>query len=166
MLERLVGHHRPEVGAADADVDHVADAFAGVALPCAAPDPVGEIGHLVQNGVNLGHHVLAVDDDGRRTRRAQGHVQNGTVLREVDLVTPEHGVDLPAQVAFPGQLQEKLEGFVRDAILRVIEENARGFSRQTLAAVGILREELTEMHVPDSFVVGSEGLPRRAPRQR
>ena len=104
VLERLVGHHRPEVGTADADVDHVADAFAGVTLPCAAPDPVGEIGHLVQHGVNLGHDVLAVNDDRRRSRRAQGHVQNGTVLRDVDLVTPEHGVDSLAQAAFPGQL--------------------------------------------------------------
>ena len=158
MLERLVGHHRPEVGAADADVDHVADAFAGVALPCAAPDPVGEVGHLVQHGVNLGHHVLAVDDDGRRSRRAQGHVQDGAVFRDVDLVAPEHGVDALAQAAFLGQLQEELEGFVRDAILRVIEKDARGLSRQTLAAVGILREELAEMHVPDSSCGG-----RRAP---
>ena len=36
VLERLVGHHRAEVGAADADVDDVADALAGVALPLAA----------------------------------------------------------------------------------------------------------------------------------
>ena len=43
MLERLVGHHRPEVGAADADVDDVANALAGVALPFAAADAVGEI---------------------------------------------------------------------------------------------------------------------------
>ena len=36
VAQRLVGHHRPEVGAADADVDHVADRLAGVALPLAA----------------------------------------------------------------------------------------------------------------------------------
>ena len=63
MLERLVGHHRPEVGAADADVDDVADAFAGVALPRAAADAVREVGHLVEHGVDLGHDVLAVDED-------------------------------------------------------------------------------------------------------
>ncbi len=53
VLERLVGHHRPEVGAADADVDDVADALAGVALPRAAADAVGEVGHLVEHGVDL-----------------------------------------------------------------------------------------------------------------
>jgi hypothetical protein len=33
VLECLVGHYRPEVGAADADVDDVANALAGVTLP-------------------------------------------------------------------------------------------------------------------------------------
>ena len=32
-------------------------------VPVAAADAVGEVGHLVQHGVDLGHHVLAVDDD-------------------------------------------------------------------------------------------------------
>ena len=31
VAQRLVGHHRAEVGAADADVDDVADRLAGVA---------------------------------------------------------------------------------------------------------------------------------------
>ena len=64
MLERFVGHHRPEVGAADADVDDVANALAGVALPVAAADAVAKAGHLVEHGVDLRDDVLAVDDDG------------------------------------------------------------------------------------------------------
>ena len=100
MLEGLVGHHRPEVGAADADVDDVADALAGVALPGAAADAVAEVRHLVEHGVDLGHHVLAVDDDRCAARRAQGHVQDGAVFRDVDLVAPEHGVDARAQAGF------------------------------------------------------------------
>ena len=39
-------------------------ALAGVALPLPAADPVGEVGHLVEHGMDLGHHVLAVHDDG------------------------------------------------------------------------------------------------------
>ena len=75
VLQRLVGHHRAEVRAADADVDDVADALAGVPLPSAAADAVGEVGHLVEHGVDLGHDVLAVDDDrlvpaARAARRA------------------------------------------------------------------------------------------------
>ena len=39
VAQRLVGHHRPEVGAADADVDHVADRLAGVPAPLARRGP-------------------------------------------------------------------------------------------------------------------------------
>ena len=75
VAQRLVGHHRAEVGAADADVDDIANALAGVALPLAAAHAVGESRHLVEHGVDLGHHVLAVDDDrcipsARAARRA------------------------------------------------------------------------------------------------
>ena len=63
MPQRLVRHYRPEVGAADTDVDDVAYGLTGVAPPFAAADAVGEISHLVQHGMNLRHYVLAVDDD-------------------------------------------------------------------------------------------------------
>ena len=53
MLEGLVGHDRAQVGAADADVDDVANALAGVALPGAAANAVGKVGHLVEDGVDL-----------------------------------------------------------------------------------------------------------------
>ena len=97
VLQRLVGHHRPEVGAADADVDDVADALAGVALPRAAADAVGEVGHPVEHRVDVGHDVLAVDDDRRASRRAQRDVQHGAVLGDVDLLAAEHRVDARAQ---------------------------------------------------------------------
>ena len=108
MFERFVRHDRPEVGAADANVNHVADAFAGVALPPAAPDTVAEVGHLVQDGMHLGDNVLAVHEDRGVFRRAQGHVQNGAILREVNLVPPEHRVNALAQAGFGGQFYEQL----------------------------------------------------------
>ena len=107
VLERLVGHHRAEVGAADADVDDVADALAGVALPVAAAHAVGEGRHRVEHGVDVGHDVLAVDHDRRAARGAQGDVQHGPVLGDVDLVAAEHGVDALAQAGLLGQLQSR-----------------------------------------------------------
>ena len=98
VLERLIRHHRPEVGAADADIDDVADAFAGVAFPLAAADAVGEVGHLVEHGMNLRHDVLAVDDDGCASRRTQRHVQDGAIFRDVDFLASKHRVD-PARAA-------------------------------------------------------------------
>ena len=147
MPERFVGHHRPEVGAADADVDDVANALAGVALPRAAAHAVGEVGHLVEHRMDLGHHVLAVHDDGGVPRRAQGDVQHGAILGDVDLVAAEHGVDARAQAGFSGQLHEQLEGFVRDAVLRVIEEQARRLGRQPFAAFGVWAKSSRRCHV-------------------
>ena len=66
VLERLVGHHGPEIRAADADVDDVADALAGVSFPVAAADAVREVAHPVEHRVDLRHHVLAIHDDRMR----------------------------------------------------------------------------------------------------
>ena len=86
--------------------------------------------------------------------RAQGHVQDRPVLRDVDLLPSKHGVDPRSQAGFLGQLDEKLEGFVGDAVLRVVQEEARGLGRHPLAALGIVREELAQMQSSDLLVVG------------
>ena len=147
MSERLVGHDRPEVRAADADVDDVADALAGVALPRAASDAADELGHLVQHGVHLGHHVLAVHEDGGVLRRAQGDVQHGAVLGEVDLVPAEHGINAVAQAGFLGQLHEQLEGPAGDAVLGVVEEEARRLGGHAFAAFGVLAKSSRKCHL-------------------
>ena len=48
VLQRFVGHDRPEVRSADADIDDIADPLAGVAFPGAAAHAIGEIGHPVR----------------------------------------------------------------------------------------------------------------------
>ena len=158
MLQRLVGHYRPQIGAADADVDDVADGLAGMAFPRAASDAVGEIRHPVEHGVDLGHHVLAVHDDGGPSRRAQGHVQHGPVFRDVDSLPAEHGVDPPSQAGFLGQLKEKLEGFVGDPVLRVIQKEAHGLGCHALAALGVVCEKLPEMQIAGLSRSGLQGL--------
>ena len=46
---------------------------------------------------------------------------------------------------FLGQLDEQFERLIRDAILRVIEIKAHSLRRQALAALGIIRKELSQM---------------------
>ena len=82
--KRLVGHHRTEVRAADADVDDVADRLTGVALPLARADAVGERRHAVEHLVDLGDNVYAVDQQRGAPGHAQRHVQHRAVLRDVD----------------------------------------------------------------------------------
>ena len=74
VLECFVGHHRPKVRAADTDVDDVANPLAAVTFPRTAPYTIREVSHLVENSVDLRHDVLAVNDYGCISRRAEGHV--------------------------------------------------------------------------------------------
>ena len=159
--ERLVGHDRPEIGTADADVDDVADPLARVPGPGPAADAIGKVRHPVEHGMNLRHDVLAVDQDRRAARCAQRHVEHGAFLRDVDLLAAEHGVDAGAQAAVLGEADEQRERLVGDAVLRIIEIDARGLERQPFAALRIAREQLAEMHGADAPVVLFERLPGR-----
>src|SRR5689334_882897 len=120
MLERFVSYNRPEIGTAYADVDDVANAFAAVAFPSSAAHAIGKIRHLIKDGVDLGHHVFAVNHDGCSFWRTQCNMQDSTVLRDVDLLAPKHCIDAFAQSGFFSKLQQGLESFVGNAIFRVI----------------------------------------------
>ena len=91
-----------------------------------------------------------------------GHVQDSPLLGHVDLLTPEHRIDPGPQAGFLGQLQQESQGFIGDAVFRVIEVDADGLGGQTLAAFGVVREQLAEVQVADNQVMGFEGLPRGA----
>ena len=85
-----------------------------------------EVGHPVEHGVHVGHDVLAVDHDRRAARRAQRDVEHGAILRDVDLLAAEHGVDAGAQAAVLGQADEQRQRLVGDPVLRIVEIDARG----------------------------------------
>ena len=162
VLERLICHHRPEVGSADADIDDIADAFAAVAFPLAAADTVGEVGHLVEHGVNLRHDVLAVDDDGCASWRTQRHVQDGAIFRDVDFLASKHRVDPGAQPGLFGEVNKQLERLVVDAIFRVIQVDAGSIDGHPLAARRVIREQASQVQDPHRLIVIFEGLPCRA----
>ncbi len=162
MPEGLVGHDRPEIGAADADVDDVADGLAGVAQPGAAAHSLRERGHLVQDGVHPGHDVVPVHHDGGSLRGAQGHVQHGPFLGDVDLLPPEHGVDPGPKPGLLRQLQQQLDGLVGEAVLGVVEIEPHGFGGEALPPARVVFEELAEVQISYLVKMPGEGLPGRA----
>jgi hypothetical protein len=159
VSERFVGHHGTEIGAPDADVDDVANRLAGVPLPRAAPHTVRELSHGVEDGVNLGHHVLAVHHDRGTARCSQGHVENGAVFRHVDLVAPEHGVDALAEAALLGQPTQQHDGLIGDAILGVIEVDPDGLRGQAVATGRVGGEQRPQVTLADVVPVRLERLP-------
>jgi hypothetical protein len=132
-----------------------------VTLPLAAPYAIAKTGHLIEHRMNLRNHVLTVHDDGRSSGGAQSHVQNRSILRDIDLLTAEHRLRSRPQSGFLRKLIKELECFVGDPILGVIEEQAHGFSGHPLTALGIGREKVAEMRFPDLFMMVFQGLPCR-----
>ncbi len=117
ILQRFVGHPGTQVRAANADIDDVAYAPASVAGPGAAAHAVGEVRHLVEHSMHPGYDVLAIDNDALVLRRAQGDMQHGAPLGDVDLVAAKHSVDALAQARGLGQLQQQAQRFSGDTVL-------------------------------------------------
>jgi hypothetical protein len=86
-------------------------------VPLAAADSLAKFAHLVQHSVDFRHHVLTINLNRLVLGCPQRHVQHGTILRDVDMFTAEHGIDPLAQTALAGQLQQKPQGLVGDSIL-------------------------------------------------
>ena len=83
-------------------------------------------------------------------------------LRHIDRVAPKHGIDALTQTRFLGEAQQQLHGFVGDAILGIIEIESCRLGHQSLAALGILIEELAKMQALDRLAMGLERSPSRA----
>ena len=98
------------------------------------PNLLRENGHPVKYCVHLGHDIDAVDENLFALRRAQGEVKNGPILRDVDLPALEHGLDVLTQSALLGELHEKTDRLVGDAVLRVVEVKTGTFDGHPLAA--------------------------------
>ena len=160
--ERFGGHAGPEVGAADADVDDGPDPLAGVAGPLAAPHPVGEPAHLVEDGVDRGNDVLAVDFDALVARRAERDVEDGAVFGDVDVLAGEHRIAelLDAGAASPSA-DEHAQRLGAHPLLRVVDvEVARGHG-EVGAALRIGREQLAQMDVGHRGRMLGQRLPFR-----
>ena len=61
-----------------------------------------EGGHAVEDLVDVGDDVLAVDHERRVARGAQGGVQDGAVLGDVDVLAAEHRLDALGQAGGAG----------------------------------------------------------------
>src|SRR5262249_36829310 len=104
VLERFISHYRPEIRAADADVDDISDALTRVTFPFTAPDAVRKVRHFIEHAVDFGHDVLAIYHG--VPRRAKSDMQDWAVLRNVYLLTTEHRIDSRAQITFFRQFEQ------------------------------------------------------------
>ncbi len=159
--ECLVGHHRAQVGAADADVHDVADGPAGVSPPGAVADLVSEAGHAVEHLVDLRDHVLAVDADHGIAWCTQRRVQDRAILGDVDVLAAEHGLDALDEASLPGEVPQQPQGLVGDAVLGVVEEQSGCLQGQPAASLRVIGEQLSQVTPADVALMLLQGLPGR-----
>ena len=116
--------------------------------------------------MNFRHDVLAVHENARTFGRPQRDVQHGAIFGDVDLLAAEHRLDPRLQSGFLRQLQQQLERFVGDAVLRVIQEQSGGLEGHSLPALGIGGEQFLEVQAFDFPVMRRERFPGRALGER
>ena len=146
-------HPRPEVGAADADIDDVGDAFAGKAAPLAAVHAFAEVLHALEHGANLGRLLLV---------GAQGHVADGALLGMVDRLAGQH-LPFPAvDVGGSGEVVQQGQCFDVDALLGEVEQQAVLAQRKALEAVRVGGEQLAQMQRANGLGVYGKRPPGRS----
>ena len=74
-------------------------------------------------------------------------MQNCALLRNVDFLPAEHGIDSCSQARLLRQLKKEMHRFVGDAVLGVIQVKTNGLDRQTLTALRIIRKKLLQMQL-------------------
>ena len=156
-LERLVGHHRTQVGAADADVDDRLDPPARHAGPLARPHALGEGVPPAQHLVHVGHDILAVHGQRRVGREAEGRVEHGPVLGDVDVLTGEHGVAAGRDPDLLGEAEQRgVDAIVEEVLGEVDEQVARpqGLVRNPGRVVGEVSPKVQVVAVSEAGQLG------------
>ena len=105
------------------------------------------------------HHVVPVDLDVGALGCPERDMEHRSVLRRVDPVTAEHRVDPIAQAGATSEREEERERLVGEPVLRVVEEDARRLGSHSLAPLGVGREQIAEVRVPDRLVMAPQGGP-------
>lgn len=112
-----------QVGTTNTDVDNGLHALASVSLPVTAAHLLGELLHVLQDGVHALDDALTINLHGLVADIAQSCVVDSAVLCEVDVLTLEHGIAKLFQVSLLGKLHQEIKSLVGDEVLGEVEKN-------------------------------------------
>ncbi len=129
--QRQRRHDGAEIRAADADIDDVRDLLARRAFQGAGAHAVGKRTHGIKHGIDVGHDILALDEDGRVGEVAQRRVQHGALFRDVDDLARKHRVALRLDAGVSGKLFQAIKHGVVHRAFGEIEEKV--FERDAVA---------------------------------
>jgi hypothetical protein len=151
--ERRDRHLRPQIAAADADVDDVAQGQ--LAAVGARPHRFGESEHRLEHALHLGRMRR------RAGGRAQRRMQHGAAFGRVDRRSGEHRVAQRLDAAFARQVGEEAQRCRVDQALREIGEHFGRFEAEMLEARRVAGEGFAQVEVTTvRLVVAAQGRPR------
>ncbi len=135
-LQRLGSHGRPEVAAANADIDHIREA---IALASSHP-PLVNIGNKPSAALACRQHCRMQGTQLIRQREArrgsQQRVQRRTTFGDIDLVAGEHGIDLRAQAHAVRHRQQGSQCVRIQALAAEVEQRAVKLTRELVNRSG------------------------------
>ena len=79
-------------------------------------------------------------------------MEHSTLLCDIDLLTPEHGIDALAQTRRLCQFQEQLYRFISYTVLRIVKVDANSFERETLEHIKASSENTSAIDQLHSFL--------------
>jgi hypothetical protein len=88
-------------------------------------------------------------------------VQSRLLFGEINILTTKHCINSTLKPRFFGQIKQKSERVIRDAVFGIIQVESRTFSGHPLTPLGIGREKIPQMHRPDFLEMTLKSLPYR-----
>ncbi len=120
MLQRFGHHHRAQVRAAYANVDDIFDGFTRVAFPRPTDQLLTKLLHALQHFPHFGHYVLTAFFYWLIRHIPQRHMQYSAAFGLVDRLSAKHSLYSFLQLALFGQLQQGIQGLLRNAVFGVV----------------------------------------------
>ena len=145
--QRLIGHDRTKIRAADTDVDHRLDGLAGCPSPIAGSNTVGKLAHLIEHVMDVGNDVRAILEHFAIGRGPQRGVQHGAVFGGVDAIAAQHRGNLVVDPCVFRQRHQVGKHVSGDAMLGEVHHEIADGQRQPIGTVGLVGEERAKLNL-------------------
>jgi hypothetical protein len=158
--QRLGDHHRAEVGAADADVDHVGDRLP--VWPSHSPLRTRSVNARIFASTALTAGITSSPSTWMGRFERLRSATCSTARPSVELLgTREHLLAPALDVLLRGEREQQLRGLVGDAVLRVVDEDAARLAGHLGEALRVLREQVPHVDLLHRRLVLGQCFPGR-----
>ena len=140
--QRKAGHHGPQIGPANADIDHIADRLARRPRNRARTHTVDKSKQSGQFAMHIADHIMPVEHDRGRGRLPQGGMQHRAVFGIVDALCGKHVIAQFLDTGCARQSQQFGPYLPGDGGLGIIDQQIIAAHRELREPVGMQGEQV------------------------